>query len=314
MPALGDVRAAAKAIAPYVVRTPLIRLNVSGYTGEILLKLENLQAIGVFKARPIANILLNARPELLQTGVYTASSGNAGLALAWMARKLDLAAKIYMPDFTPADKVAAIRNLGATIQQLPGQEWWEIILNGGHAHDPGMYVDAVRNPLAIAGSGTIGVEIAEQAPDADSVIVPFGGGGLSCGIAAAIRAVKPDMRVIVAESDAAAPLTAALRAGRPVPVNMQQSFIFGAGAPIVLREMWPLINGLIDDSVVVTVSAVASAVRELFTTAKVIAEGAGAISVAGALSAGRVFRKTVCVVSGGNINSDTLTAILRGPK
>ena len=123
------------------------------------------------------------------------------------------------PETAPADKLAALRNIGAEVRLLPDGEWWRIIENAGHLDDAGLYVDAIRDPFAMAGNGTIGLELIEQAPDVDNVIVPFGGGGLSCGIAAAIRALKPDTRIIVAESDAATPLTAALQAGRPLTVG-----------------------------------------------------------------------------------------------
>ena len=218
-PALADIQAAAVALAPFIIRSPLLHLQSDGRSSDIFLKLENLQPIGAFKVRPMGNVLLNADSTLLQDGVYTASSGNAGLGLAWMANELKLAATVYAPDTAPADKLAALRNIGAAVQLLPDGEWWRIIENAGHLDDAGLYVDAVRDPFAMADNGSIGLELIEQAPDVDTVIVPFGGGGLSCGIAAAIRALKPDTRIIVAESDAATPLTAALQAGRPLTVG-----------------------------------------------------------------------------------------------
>jgi len=310
-PALADMRTAAKALAPYIIRSPLLQLKSVGRSGEILLKLESLQAIGAFKVRPMGNVLLNADPATLQKGVYTASSGNAGLGLAWMANKLGLVATVYAPETAPPDKLAAIRRFGAQVQLLSDDEWWQIIENSGHPGDPGVYVDAVRDPLAMAGNGTIGLEIVAQAPDVDTIIMPFGGGGLSCGIAAAIRALQPDTRIIVAESDAATPLTAALQAERPVTVETKPSFISGAGAPAVLEEMWPLVRELVDDTVVVPVADVASAIRLLFERSKVIAEGAGAIALAAALAEDNKFGKTVCIVSGGNIDPQVMAAILK---
>jgi len=310
-PALADIRMAAEALAPYIVRSPLLELNSGGGSSEIFLKLENLQAIGAFKVRPMGNVLLNADPAALQEGAYTASSGNAGLGLAWMANELGLAATVYAPDSAPAGKLAAIGKLGAQIQFLTEDEWWQIIVNSGHPGDPGVYVDAVRDPSAMAGNGTIGLEIIEQAPDVDTVIIPFGGGGLSCGVAAAIRAMKPDTRIIVAESDAATPLTAALQAGKPVAVQTKPSFISGAGAPSILEEMWPLVREFVDDTVVVPVADVANAIRLSFERNKIIAEGAGAIALAAALASDGAFGKTVCIVSGGNIDPEVMAAILR---
>ena len=310
-PALADIHRAAESLAPYIIRSPLLQLKPGGRSSEILLKLEHLQAIGAFKIRPMGNVLLNADSAALQKGVYTASSGNAGLGLAWMANELGLTATVYAPETAPPDKLAAMRQLGAEVQLLSADEWWQVIVNSGHPDAAGVYIDAVRDPSAMAGNGTIGLEILEQAPDVDTVMIPFGGGGLSCGIAAAVRAIKPDTRIIVAESDAATPLTAALQAGRPVTVEMKPSFISGAGASCVLEEMWPLVSELVDDTVVVPVDDVANAIRLLFERSKVIAEGAGAIALAAALAEDNKFGKTVCVVSGGNIDPQVMAAILK---
>ena len=310
-PALADIHRSVESLAPYIVRSPLLELNSGGGPREIFLKLENLQAIGAFKVRPMGNVLLNADSASLQKGVYTASSGNAGLGLAWMANELGLTATVYAPETAPPDKLAAMREFGAEVQLLSADEWWQVIVNSGHPDDAGVYIDAVRDPSAMAGNGTIGLEILEQAPDVDTVMIPFGGGGLSCGIAAAVRAIKPDTRIIVAESDAATPLTAALQAGRPVTVEMKPSFISGAGASCVLEEMWPLVSELVDDTVVVPVDDVANAIRLLFERSKVIAEGAGAIALAAALAEDNKFGKTVCVVSGGNIDPQVMAAILK---
>lgn len=310
-PTLNEIRTAANALAPYVVRTPLLRLN--GYDGpsDIFLKLENLQPIGVFKVRSMGYAMLTAGEDALHHGVYTASSGNAGLGLAWMAQKLGFPATVYAPDSAPQAKLDAVRKFGATVRVLDQEQWWQIIESGAHPDDPGLYVDAVRSPAALAGNATIGLEIAEDLPDVDTVIVPFGGGGVACGIASAFRAHKPDTRLIVAESEAATPVTAALAAGRPVPVTMEPSFISGAGAPFVLSEMWPLVSNLVDGTLVSTVPEVAAAIKRLFENNQVVAEGAGAISVAGAVGNKQGTGKTVCVVTGGNIDKDVMAKILR---
>ena len=312
-PTVTEIRTAADSLAPFIAKSPLLSYLPDGRSGGIFLKLENLQAIGAFKARPAGSILLGTDAGKMRNGVYTASSGNAGLGLAWMANELQLAATVYAPDNAPADKLAAIKRLGPALRILSPAEWWDIILHSGHSADPGMYVDAVRDPLALAGNGTIGLEIAEQCPEVDTVLLPFGGGGLTCGVASALRVLKPGTRIVVAECETAAPLSAALQAGRPVEVETQQSFISGAGAPTILREMWPLVSDLVDDTIVVPEKAVASAVRQLFLRSKVVAEGAGALALAAALSAGDKFGTTVCVVSGGNIDASIMAAILREP-
>ena len=311
VPTLSEIRSAASLLAPYIIRTPLLRFNFHDSATEIYLKLENLQPIGVYKVRSMGNAVLTADKDTLRNGVYTASSGNAGLGLAWIAQKIGVAARVYAPASGPAGKLDAIRKFGAHIDILSDDQWWQIIENSGHPTDPGLYVDAVRSPAALAGNGTIGLEIIEQLPDVDTIIIPFGGGGVACGIAAAIRALKPDTRIVVAESDAATPLTAAFREGRPVSVSMQPSFISGAGAPCVLKEMWPLVSELVDDTMVSSVNEVAAAVRLLFEHNHVVAEGAGAISVAAALADKAATGKTVCIITGGNIDREVMAKILQ---
>lgn len=308
-PTLDEIHSTASLIAPHIIRTPLLRLNVDDSENEIYLKLENLQAIGAFKARTMASVMLTAGESALRSGVYTASSGNAGIGMAWMARQMGIAAAVYVPSGGPTAKLEAIRKFGATVHLLSDDEWWHIIVNGSHPADPGLYIDAVRSTAAMAGNGTIGLEIIEQLPDVDTVIVPFGGGGVACGIASALRELRPETHIVVAESEAATPLTAALTEGGPTPVNMSSSFISGAGAPIVLSEMWPLVSKLIDRTIVVPVSEVKDAIRLMLQQNRIVAEGAGAISVAAALSGNGPAGKTVCVVTGGNIDHSILCKI-----
>ncbi len=309
-PTLDAIRAAAALLKPYIIRTPLLRLNIRDNPNEIYLKLENLQPIGVFKVRSMGNAMLSADKDTLKNGVYTASSGNAGIGLAWMANILGVSATVYVPESGPDSKLDAMRDFGAQINIMSDNEWWQIIENSGHPHDPGFYVDAVRSPSAMAGNGTMGLEIIEQLPDVDSIIVPFGGGGIACGVGAAVRALKPDTRIIVAEANTAAPLTAAFEMGRPIEINVQPSFISGAGAPSVLKEMWPLVSELVDDTVVTTVDNVADAIRLMFLKNRIVAEGAGALAVAAALFNKAATGKTVCLVSGGNIDRSMMSKIL----
>lgn len=308
-PALDDVRAAAGRLAPYIVRSPLLPLHFDADRQPVHLKLENLQPVGAFKVRPMGNAMLCADPDALRNGVYTASSGNAGLALAWMARQLGIPATVYAPENAPKAKLDAVRRFEANVRLISEPEWWQIILERGHPSEPGYFVDAVRNPSAMAGIGTIALEIAEQLPDVDTVIVPIGGGGAACGIASAMSALKPGVRVIAAESEAAAPVTAAFRDGRPVQVPVEPSFISGVGAPTVLEEMWPLIRQLVHGTAVVPVAEVAEAVRLLFLNNRVVAEGAGALPVAAA-QGGAARGTTVCVVTGGNIDHGLLGRII----
>ena len=309
-PTLDEVRDARRRLAPYLASTPLLRLRIPGGPESVYLKLENLQPIGVYKVRSIGNAVLAAPAESLQRGVYTASSGNAGIGLAWIARELGVMATVYLPAFAPPAKIRKIREFGASVVALSDEAWWEVIEQAAHPTDPGLYIDAVRDESALAGNGTLALELLEQLPSLRTILVPFGGGGVACGIASALRALRQDVRVVVAESAASTPVSAALQAGEPVTVAFTESFISGAGAPRVLSEMWPLVRELIGGTVVSPVSEVESAVALLFTEHKIVVEGAAAIPVAAALRARDLEGPAVCIVTGGNIEWPVIAPIL----
>lgn len=308
---MDEIRAAESRIAGLAVRTPMIRLNDPDTPADIYLKLENLQPVGAFKIRSIGNILESTRAEKLRHGVYTASSGNSGYALAWLAQRRGIPATVYVPESAPEGKCASIRRMGARIKMIPYADWWDIICNHISAGEQGLYIDAVCDPAAIAGNATIGLEILQDLPDVDTVVVPFGGGGVSCGIASAVRALKPDTRVLAAESEMSTPFSSALEAGQIVQVENQPSFISGIGASSVLAEMWPLTRRILDGSVVSSLRDVADAIRILFESNHVVAEGAGATALAGALSVD-AGGPIVCVITGGNIDRAHMITILEG--
>jgi len=294
------------------VRTPLIRLNVDVAQTEIYLKMENLQPIGAFKVRPAANAILSATRESIADGVYTASSGNMAQGVAYIARTLGLPATVLLPKDAAATKVASLERLGASICFLEDEAWWQVLADHGDPAIRGMFIHPVASPDVIAGDATVGLEIHEDLPDVDTVLVPFGGGGLSIGIASALRALGSNARVLGAESDHCAPLTAALVAGEPVAVPIEPCFISGIGVGRVLDEMWPLIQQLITGTVVASTQEIVAAIRLLFERHRIIAEGAGAAPLAAAM-AGRAGKgKIVSVISGGNLNDDYLIDILRG--
>jgi threonine dehydratase len=309
---LDDIRAAARRIAEAVIRTPLVRLGVEDVPGEIWLKLENLQPIGSFKLRGASNAMLAAPRETLARGVWTASAGNMAQGVAWQARRMGIPCTVVAPDHAPAVKLAAVERMGARIVRLPFAEWFEILATRVHPGIEGCFIHPVSDAAVVAGNGTIGLEILEQLPDADAIVVPYGGGGLSCGIATAVRALVPAVRVYAAEVETAAPLAASLAAGRPVRVEYHASFVDGISSPFVLEEMWPLAKRLLAGSRVSPLAEVAAAVRVLAERNRVIAEGAGAAAVAAALAGRAGTGKTVCVVSGGNIDPMKLAAILEG--
>jgi threonine dehydratase len=309
---LDAIRAARERVAGSVLRTPLVRLGVEGAAADIWLKLENLQPIGSFKLRGAGNAMRMAPPEALARGVYTASAGNMAQGVAWNARRLGVPCTVIVPDHAPETKILAIERLGGRIVKLPFDRWWQVLLEHGYPGTEGLFIHPVSDPAVIAGNGTIGLEILEDLPDVDAVVVPYGGGGLSCGIASAIRALRPEVKIWAAEVETAAPFSASLAAGQPVTVEYQASFVDGIGGKSMLPEMWPLASRLLAGSLVSTLAEVAEAVRVVAVRNRVIAEGAGAASVAAAM-AGKAGRgKVVCVVSGGNIDAKKLATILEG--
>jgi threonine dehydratase len=306
-----DVRAARDRLAGIAVRTPLVRLDVPGVDADIWLKLENLQPIGSFKLRGAANAMLMAGERRVAEGVYTASAGNMAQGVAWSAQRFGVPCHVVVPDHAPQTKLDAIARLGGDVVKVPFDRWWQTLVDHSFPGMPGLFVHPVSDPAVIAGNGTIGLEIVEDLPDVDVVLVPFGGGGLSSGIATAVRAARPGVKVFGCEVSTAAPLAAAFAAGSPQPVEYTRSFVDGIGARGVLDEMWPLVRRLLDGALVTNVEQIAAAVRFLAERSRVVAEGAGAAPLAAAI-AHRVTGRAVCVVSGGNIDGPVLAAILDG--
>jgi threonine dehydratase len=308
-PTLAEIEAARGRVAGKAIRTPLVRLDVEG---DVHLKLENLQPIGSFKLRGAANAIGSAAPEELERGVWTASAGNMAQGVAWCARSLGIPCAVVVPDTAPRAKLAAIERLGAQVVLVPPGEWLAVFRTRERPGMEGRFVHAFSDRDVMAGNGTIGLELLEDLPDVDAVLVPYGGGGLACGIASALRALKPDARLYACEVETAAPLAPSLEAGEPVRVEWTRTFVDGIGAPEVFPEMFELARDLLDGSLVVTLEETAAAVRLLAERGHVVAEGAGAVPVAAALS-GRAGDGTIaCIVSGGNIDADVLAGILRG--
>jgi threonine dehydratase len=311
-PSLAEIQAARERLAGVATRTPLVRLNVEDAPAEIHLKLENLQPIGSFKLRGAGNAMAMAGEAALARGVCTASAGNMAQGVAWCARRRQVPCTVVMPDHAPQTKQAAVERLGARAIKVPFDAWWQTLVDRRHPGVEGIFIHPVSDRAVMAGNGTIGLEILEDLPDVDAVVIPFGGGGLSCGIASAVRALRPQAKVYACEVETAAPLHAALQAGAPAPIEYRPSFVDGIGGKGVLAEMWPLARRLLDGSLVVSLAAVASAIRTLAERNRVVAEGAGAAPVAAALSGRAGGGKVVCVVSGGNIDLATLALILQG--
>ena len=310
--AIEEIRAARERIADAIVRTPLVKLNLEDTPAEIYLKLENLQPIGSFKLRGAGNAMLSVPREQLEQGVWTASAGNMAQGVAWYAKRLGVHCTVVAPDHAPETKLAALKRLGADVVKTPFDSWFRILSTREFPGMHGVFIHPVSDRAVMAGNGTIGLEILEDLPDVDAVVIPYGGGGLSCGIASAIRGLKPDTKVYACEVSTAAPLAPSFAAGSPQEVAYTATFVDGMGGPRVLAEMWPLVSRLLDGSLVVELEEIAAAIRLLAERNRIIAEGAGASPVAAALAGKAGTGKVVCVVSGGNIDMAKFITILQG--
>jgi threonine dehydratase len=308
---LAEIEAARERIAGAAVRTPLLRLHVEA-PAEIYLKCENLQPVNSFKIRGATNAVMLAPARERAKGLVTASAGNMAQGVAWAARELGVPATIAVPEHAPQAKLAAIERLGGRVFKLPYDDWWNVIVTSRVDGVEGLFVHPVQDPGVMAGNGTIGLEVLDDLPDPDAVVIPYGGGGLTVGIASAVKALRPDTKIFTAEPATGAALVAAFAAGQPTDVDYQASFVDGAGSRRVLDTMWPLVTPLVDGALSIPVAEVAAAVRLLAERARVIAEGAGALALAAALSGRAGPGKVVCIVSGGNINLSTLAETFNG--
>jgi threonine dehydratase len=309
---LAAIEAARERIRGTAVRTPLLRVRIEDAPAEIYLKLENLQPIGSFKIRGATNAVMLAPASDRAAGLVTASAGNMAQGVAWAARELGVPATIVVPEHAPEAKLTAIKRLGGQVRKLPYDDWWNVIVTSRLDGTDGLFVHPVQDPGVMAGNGTIGLEILEDLPDPDAVVIPYGGGGLTVGIASAVKGFRPETKIFTAEPETGAALAAALAAGHPADVDYHASFVDGSGSRRVLDVMWPLVAPLVDGAVAVPVPEVAAAVRVLAERVRVIAEGAGALALAAALAGHAGTGKVVCVVSGGNINLAKLAEILTG--
>jgi threonine dehydratase len=310
---LQEIKAASDRIRHTAVRTPLLRLPVDTGKREVYLKLENLQPIGSFKLRGAANAMALSRDRVLAEGVYTASAGNMAQGVAWCARELGVRCQVIVPEGAPKTKTDAIERLSGTVIKVPFDDWWQAIVNHGHPGMQGLFIHPFADPAVMAGNGTIALEVMEDLDNVDAILIPFGGGGLACGIASAIRAVSPRTRTYAVEVETAAPLTASFASGKPTSApSYTRTFVDGIGAASISEEMWPLLRSLLAGTVVVTLAEIVAAIKLLAERCRVIAEGAGAASVAAALHSEFDGKRVVCIVSGGNIDMEKLTTILHG--
>ena len=312
LPDAAAVAVARSNIAGIARRTPLWRLDVEVPGARIWLKQENLQPLGSFKIRAALNAIKTADPDALRAGVLAPSAGNFGLGLAFAASALGVPVTIVAPDNAALTKTVALEALGARVIRVPFVDWWQVLTTRRFEGVGGVFFHPVAESAVISGNATIGAEILEDLPEPDAIVVPFGGGGLVSGIGSVMRRLKPGVRIIAVESEAAQPAAAALAADGPATVPYIPSFVDGIGSTTVLDEMWPLVRQTVDQAVCASFGEIRDAIRLLAARHHVIAEGAGAAAVAAAL-AGRAGRgDIVCIVSGGNIDVSKLAPILKG--
>ncbi len=309
---LDEIESARERTRGIVFRTPLVRLDYDDAPCEIYLKLENLQPIRSFKLRGASNAMLKAGRDALAGGVWTGSAGNMAQGVAWAARELGVPCTVYMPNTAPETKIANVKRYGGNVVQLPVNEWVDVFRNRGYPGAEGVFVHPYSDPAVMAGNGVAGLEILEDLPDVDAVVVPWGGGGLCCGIASAIKARKPSCKVFACEVSTGAPLAPSLAAGEPVEVPFTPNFVDGIGSPFVNTEMLELAQKLTDGSLVVEPEQTAAALKLIVERNRVVPEGAGAVATAAALAGMAGGGKVVALVSGGNIDLATLTKILQG--
>lgn len=309
---LEQVREARGNIAGIAFRTPLVRC-FSDSPSELWLKLENLQPIGSFKIRGAANVMARTSPELLQRGVLTASAGNMAQGVAFCARRIGVPATIVAPDTAPATKLRAVERLGGRVILAPFAEWWRCFETRNYPGVSATFIHAFDDLDVMAGNGTIALELLEDLPDMDAVVIPWGGGGLSCGIAALLRQMAPSVRIFAAEVATAAPLAASLAAGEPRTVDYSPSFVDGIGSKMVFGNMFEHARALLDGSIVVTLDEVAQAMKFVAERNRVIVEGAAACAIAAAMSGRAGAGKVAAIVSGGNIDLEKFAQLTAPP-
>ncbi|PWK76823.1 pyridoxal-phosphate dependent enzyme [Aminobacter sp. AP02] len=311
-PTLDEIAAARARIAPYVPRTPLVRLDLGFPDRQIFLKLETLSPIGAFKLRPALNALLSRDADALRNGVATTSSGNMAYGMAWAADKLGIPMAAYMYAGAPQTKIDGVRRRGGQVRFISMETWWQYIIGADRPDFPELLINPVTDQAVLSGNGSIGVEIVEDLPEVDVVLTPYGGGSMTTGVASAVKALRPRAKVLAVEDENAAPVTAGLAAGRIVEIETRPSFIKSIGGPSLVPQLWPVARELIDGAVTVSLKQVTEAMRLLFAKAKIVAEGAGAASLAAAMESDDAKGNVVCVISGGNIDARDYSKVLAG--
>jgi threonine dehydratase len=298
-----EIRAARERIAKTILRTPLIRLELGPEFPDIRLKLENLQPINAYKLRGAANAVAMLPQADRNRGVWTISAGNAGQGVAYAARAAGAPCTVVVVDTAPKSKLERMKALGAILIPVPYEIAWKALDERSFPEVGGTFIHPFDDEAFIAGHGTMGLEILEDAPDVAAVIGSIGGGGLITGVASAIKALRPQVKVFGVEPETAAPAALSFEKGSPqVFPNWKPSFVDGAGGQSMFPRMWERMKPIVDGYLVVTLKDTRNAMRLLAEKARILAEGAGALPVAAALSGKAGKGPLVAIISGGNID------------
>jgi threonine dehydratase len=302
---LSKIQEARKRIASTIIRTPLIRLDLGSDLPDIRLKLENLQPINAYKLRGAANAVALLSDSERKRGVWTISAGNAGQGVAYAARKAGVPCAVVVIETAPKSKLDRMRALGAKLFPVPYELAWKTLEERSFPGAEGTFIHPFDDDDFIAGHGTMGLEILEDAPDTAAVIASIGGGGLITGVGSTLKALKPEIKIFGAEPETAAPAALSFKMGSPqLFKHWKASFVDGAGGQSMFPRMWERMKPLVDDYFVVSLEETKKAMRLMAEKTRVISEGAGALPVAAAVSGKAGKGPIVAIVSGGNIDLD----------
>ena len=300
---LSEIRAARERVAGTIVRTPLVRLELGPDFPDVRLKLENLQPINAYKLRGAVNAVAMLSESERTRGVWTISAGNAGQGVAYAARQAGVQCSVVVIETAPEAKIARMRALGAKLITVPYHVAWKALDDRAYPGVEGTFVHPFDDDNFIAGHGTMGLEILEDAPDTKAVIASIGGGGLITGVGSALKALRPEIKIWGVEPETAAPMSLSLAAGSPQQFNgWKSSFVDGAGGQSVFPRMWERMKPIVDGSLVVSLEETRRAMQLMAEKARIISEGAGAMPLAAALTGKAGNGPIVCIVSGGNVD------------
>lgn len=313
-PTLSEIQSAARLLRGVIVHTPLVPWHEFEGAAGILLKPEILQPVTSFKIRGVFHAVARLAPQERARGLSTVSAGNTAQALAWTGRHFGVPARSLMPDTAPAAKIEAVRRYGGEPVLVPVAELFRFLEQRGWEREPYAFIHPWTHHDLMVGHGTMGLEILADRPDVETVYVPVGGGGLIAGVGSALKALRPEVRVVAVEPEGCAALHESLRQGRPARVDCRTALCDGVAVPYLTEEMFAILRGIVDDVVLVSESAVAEAIRRLALGNRLIVEGAGALAFAAAWATPRERRGlSVCLVTGGSIDTARLLEILSRP-